>query len=437
MSKSLLKINEPESKHRAAKPGTRQILSSTGELEAKTAGTGVKASGYASLRGLSKQAVWDLPFRPWFLAAACLSVVSIGIWISFLQGHFGGFADDGITPLVWHIHEMLFGFGATVAVAFLLTAAQTWTGKRSLHGGGLIALTLVWLSVRVLLWSPAPGLQLLAIGLQALWWLGSIGYLASMLVRARSRRNYQFIPLLGAMMLLNLGFLLADFNGHTQLALHLARSVILLFGLMVGIVGGRVIPFFTGRGAEHAKVVATPLLDKLLPPVTLAGVIVFFTADLVSLPFTPATLLIAAGVLHLLRLWCWDPRATLRVPLLWSLHASYLALGLGLVAIGASYYTDAIRFSEALHLITVGTIGGMILAMMARVSLGHTGRPLQPHPALSLAFGLILLGALARVGLPLLGNPAWGWSLAALCWILSFGIFLWHYTPILCAPRKG
>ncbi|PKG74145.1 NnrS family protein [Shewanella sp. GutCb] len=411
-------------------PKTKQVLSSSGEVEMIAIEPGSK------LTKLASQPLWDLAFRPWFLAAALSSVVSITVWILFLHGQFLGLATAGLSPVIWHIHEMLFGFGATIAVAFLLTAAQTWTNRRSINGLPLMMLTLIWLAVRVLIWSADPNLLMLAVALQATWWLVSIAYIASMVIKSSSNRNYQFIPLLLAMMALNIGFLLADINGHTELALHLSRSAILLFGLLVGIIGGRVIPFFTGRGADNANVKTTPLLDKLIPIATLLGVTVFFTGYFIQLPFTPAPLLILAGVLHLLRLLNWNSITTLKVPLLWSLHGSYLALALGLIALGLSYHIELLRFADALHLITVGTIGAMILAMIARVSLGHTGRALKPHFSINIAFMLILLGALARVILPLVQQPILAWDISALCWIVAFSLFLWHYSSILLSARQ-
>lgn len=404
-------------------------LNASGEVEQ------VSEKMEGRLTKLTNQPIWDLSFRPWFLAASGLSILSLAIWLLYLNGQFTGFSSTGISPLVWHIHEMLFGFGATIAVAFILTAAQTWTKVRSINGAGLALLTGIWLTVRVLLLSSSVKWQLLAIVLQALWWLISISYLAYMVISAKSSRNYQFVPLLTMMMSLNIAFLLAEQFGDTALALHLSRSAILLFGLLVGIVGGRVIPFFTGRGAKKSHVKATPKLDNLLPIITVSGIAVFFSGYFVSLPFTPATLLILAGCLHLLRLYYWDPLSTLKVPLLWSLHVSYFALGLGLILLGASYLTETLRFADALHLITIGTIGGMIIAMIARVSLGHTGRSLKPAPSMSIAFALILIGAIARFVLPLMQLPLWGWDISAITWIAAFCIFLWHYTPILFSPR--
>lgn len=437
MSQTLHKIGEPQTSkdNKLRESNTQKFsfrLASTGEVEqvSKT-----RMAMPAPLSKITKLPIWDLAFRPWFISATALSVISLSIWILFLHGKISPFSVGGISPLIWHIHEMLFGFGATIAVGFLLTAAQTWTKIRSLNGLALLLLTGIWLAVRVLLLSHSVNLQLLAIALQALWWLVSIGYLTYMVSRAKSRRNYQFIPLLSAMMLLNLALLLADIFGDTQLALHLSRCTILMFALLVGIVGGRVIPFFTERGADGAKVKPTPLVDKLLPVVTLLCVSVFFSGHFIALAFTPAALLITAGILHLLRLYCWDPISTRKVPLLWSLHASYLALGLGLLLLGVSYLTDIIRFADALHLITIGTIGGMILAMIARVSLGHTGRALKPHGSMNIAFALIFFGALARFILPLFQQASLGWDIAAASWLIAFSLFLWHYTSILLSAK--
>ncbi|WP_394391385.1 NnrS family protein [Shewanella woodyi] len=431
MSKTLHSINEP-AKQQVSKARLNQQLHSTGELSGAE-----KNHLPPKLLSFTQQPLWDLAFRPWFLAGTLSSVLSVGIWILFLHGYLPTLASSGLTPVAWHIHEMLFGFGATIAVAFLLTAAQTWTNKRSINGSALLTLTLIWLMVRALLWSDDTRIQVLALVLQAGWWLACIGFLASMVIRAKSKRNYQFIPLLSVMMLLNLSFLIADFSGHTELALHLARTAILTFGLLVGIVGGRVIPFFTGRGADNAQVKATPILDKLLPVVTIIGIGIFFTGHFIALPFTPAVVLISAGIIHLIRLWHWDPLSTRKVPLLWSLQLAYLALGLGLVALGISYHIDLVRFADALHLITVGTIGGMILAMIARVSLGHTGRPLKPHPSLSIAFALMFIGTLVRFILPLLQMPIMAWDISAICWITAFSIFIWHYTHILMSARAS
>ncbi|WP_394205233.1 NnrS family protein [Shewanella waksmanii] len=392
-------------------------------------------SPQSTYSAIAEQPIWELAFRPWFLAASLLSCISLLIWSLALNGHVQLLSYTSLSPVTWHIHEMLFGFGATIAVAFLLTAAQTWTGKPSIHGWPLIGLTCLWLIARAAIWLANDGWQWLILFSQTAWWLACIGYLANMVISSKSRRNYQFIPLLLAMMTLNVGILLADYSGNLELARHLSRCAILLFSLLVGIVGGRVIPFFTSRGAQNAKVTPTPLLDKLVLLTAVTGTSIFLLSGLIDLPMTPATLLITTGILHLLRQWHWAPFATARVPLLWSLHAAYFALGFGLICLGGSYYVNWLSFADALHIITVGTLGAMILAMIARVSLGHTGRSLVVHWHMTAAFYLILLGCVLRIALPTIGQPVWGWNLSAGTWIAAFSLFIWHYWPILIAPR--
>ena len=148
-------------------------------------------------------------------------------------------------------------------------------------------------------------------------------------------------------------------------------------------------------------------------------------------------LLLVTAMLHLLRLYRWRGWTGLGVPLLWSLHLSYLFLPLGLLGLALAI-PDPVASKQLMHLLGIGAVAGMILAMMARVSLGHTGRPLEATLMISTAFALLATGALLRSLLPLLwpAQTLWGWRLSALCWIAAFAIFLWRYTPILLAARR-
>ena len=147
-------------------------------------------------------------------------------------------------------------------------------------------------------------------------------------------------------------------------------------------------------------------------------------------------LYLATGLLHLFRLLHWRGWLTLREPLLWSMHLAYLYIPLALFALALAG-GDPVAQKNAMHLLAVGTIGGMILAMMSRVSLGHTGRPLVVPNYLAVAFALVLLAALVRALLPMLAVSltAPAWQVSALLWIFAFSAFLWRYLPILTRPR--
>jgi uncharacterized protein involved in response to NO len=111
-------------------------------------------------------------------------------------------------------------------------------------------------------------------------------------------------------------------------------------------------------------------------------------------------------------------------------------MGIGYITLGISYYFEIVSFSSALHIITLGTIGTMILSMMSRVSLGHTARALQSNAWVNLSFATLLIASLLRFIFPLFSLPVLGYLLAGVGWTLGFGIFLVYYTPILMKARS-
>ncbi|PKI14009.1 NnrS family protein [Colwellia sp. 12G3] len=397
----------------------------------------------SSVSFIAKHPALDLPFRSYFLLAVTCSMFSLGIWAAYFNGYFT-FSDNGISPLAWHIHEMIFGFAATVAVGFVLTAAQTWTGQPSIKGLPVLAFIALWLMVRVALFINLPSTIVIAIILQSFWWLGAIAVFTRLVLKSNNRRNYLFIPLLSVLMLLNIALLLLDFNGHYELTRHIARTCVLMFCLLMGILGGRVIPFFTISGAKLSPITSPSWLTPLLTITSVSGVLVFFSSAFIDLPFSPAGLMITAGLLHLVRQSYWRSFATRNIALLWSLHLSYFSLGLGLILLGMSYQPLhgigfiqlGISFGDALHLITIAAMGLMIFAMMSRVSLGHTGRALTPSKLVSWVFILIILSALTRAFMPtLIFQPLLSWNISAFAWLIAGALFLKIYYPILTAKR--
>ena len=377
--------------------------------------------------------LFDLAFRPFFMGGAAVALFSMAAWLLLLNGQLN--LSLTLSPNIWHAHEMLFGFTAAIAVGFILTAVQTWTGQRSIHGKALILLCLYWLLARIFLISNFPGSLVLAIALQGLWWLAAISAFWRIVAGADNKRNYLFIPLLCTLAALNLSVLIAAATENTAMALHLARTSILQYGLLISVVGGRVIPFFTERGA-NTKIPSTPKLNKLLPIVSLMGILAFFSSYWLPLALTPAIIMMATGALHLCRLSHWKPLSTLRIPLLWSLHLSYAALSIGLLTLGASYLSSAIRFGDSLHIITIGAIGLMIVAMMSRVSLGHTGRTLTTTHSINLAFALLAIATLVRFIFAFFNQHLIAWNISGSLWMLAFALFLWRYIPILFSSRQ-
>ena len=296
------------------------------------------------LNKVHHHSVLDLPFRSYFLSAVLCSIFALTIWGAFLNGYIN-IGLSQLSPTTWHIHEILFGFAATVAVGFILTAAQTWTGKASIKGLAVLSFITLWLIVRVCLAMSLVAENEInqslflytAIALQLIWWLGSILVFAKLVLSSKNKRNYIFIPLLIALMLTNSSLLILDVNGDKALSLHVARTAVLLFCLLMGVLGGRVIPFFTVSGAKTSAIQQPNWLTPLITTLSLLGILAFFSGYFIQLPFTPAILMISAGLAHLIRLSYWRTTSTLKISLLWSLHLSYFSLGLGLILLGSSY----------------------------------------------------------------------------------------------------
>lgn len=376
--------------------------------------------------------LFAIAFRPFFLAAGWSATAWMLIWIIYLLK---GVPSLGtLNPILWHGHEMLFGFAGAVVAGFLLTASQNWTGLQSSTPGSLAGLVLLWLAAR---------LGFLFPGIVPLW-LTSIAdlaffpllasLLARVLVRARNGNNYILLPVLAGFTLLNLGIHLELHGVVRGIGTTALQATVYLVALLLVFMGGRVIPYFTGRRLPELRVRQWPWLDWTTLAVTFAVLAAFLWLgkDPVLAP-----LLLAAAALNFARLFAWSPWGTWRVPLLWVLHLGYLWLPIGFALQGAHLLGAPISWSAGVHALMAGALGGLTLGMMARVSLGHTGRPLEVHPVMAFAFALITLAAIARVGMTF--YPVSGWLLiaSALLWTTAFGVFAMMYTPILLKPRRS
>ncbi|WP_417778051.1 NnrS family protein [Stutzerimonas xanthomarina] len=383
-------------------------------------------------KALSIPPMWRLAFRPFFLGGSLFAMLAIPLWIAAWTGLWSGFQPTG-GWLSWHRHEMLFGFAMAIVAGFLLTAGQTWTGQPGVSGNKLIALAVVWLLAR-LGWLFGLPVALL-IPLDLLFMLGVAGLMGRMLWVVRQKRNYPIIAVLslmiGADVLVLCGVALGDDGLQRQGVL----AGLWLVAALMAIIGGRVIPFFTQRGLGHTEAVKPWLwLDVALLVGT--GLIAALYAVSVALQQHVAlgVLFLAIAMGHLLRLARWYDAGIWRVPLLWSLHLAMLWLVVAATGLALWNFGVLESSSSALHALSVGSMSGLILAMIARVTLGHTGRPLQLPPGIVGAFVLFNLGAASRVFL-ITEWPLLGLWLAAVCWALAFALYVWRYAPMLVAAR--
>ena len=376
------------------------------------------------------------PFRIFFLATAVYAGFVVFAWIAFL---FAGWPLPlGWAPLQWHSHEMLYGFVSAAIAGFMLTAMTNWTGARPLQGAGLLALLLVWLAGRVVMWVAAwlPGWLVSIVDLAFLPVLAI--YVSSVLLRHHNRRNFVLVAVLTFLTMGNLTMQIGFLSGEIGL---LKKGELLGFDLisvLIVIIAGRIIPAFTanwlrmqGHNAEAVKTF------RWLEILSLASVVSILVVDGFNIPgIWIGIAAIFAGSIHALRLAAWAGLKTRREPLLWILHLAYLWIVIALFLRGASYFTEAVSPSLWQHAMGVGGIATLILGVMTRVAVGHTGRPLR-----LLRFGLLIYlaitaAALLRISVAMeIMNFHIGVSLSAIAWVVAFSLFMIIYGPILASPR--
>ncbi len=390
--------------------------------------------------------LFSVGFRPFFLLAGAYSAVAVGAWSGWLAD-FGGWGEV-YPPAQLHAHEMLFGFALAAVAGFQLTAVPQWTGAAPLRGPGLAALAGAWLAGRLGVLAAGVLGPVAAMVLDLLFPLGLLVVIGSMLLGANNRRNYIFIVLLSVISLANLcwhldmmGVLEGSFAGAGDTALNLMLNLLLI---MITVIGGRVIPLFSANWLKRQGRELTIHHPAWLQGLCLGGLVAVTLAELFAPWLEPdlmgapiGALALATGLAHLARLWGWGGYRTLAHPLVWIMHLGYLWLCLAIMLKGGSYLGDIIPPAAARHAAGVGAIGTMIMAIMPRVCLGHTGRDLiLPRPMLA-AYALIVAAPLLRVASPFLDGDWYQAALlgSGLCWTLAFALFVWCFAPMLCAPR--
>jgi len=321
--------------------------------------------------------------------------------------------------MLWHAHEMLFGYAFAVIAGFLLTAVRAWTGRPTPSGLPLAAIAALWVLARgfALFSLPAAALADLAFAVAL-----AIG-IGRPLVASGNRRNWFFIALV-----LALGAASLAFQAWPRLGAVIGLDVVLF---VMAVMGGRVIPAFTNSGVPGgAGARRQPLLEKA----ALGAVLLLLVFDALSVD--TGILALAACALHAARLALWAPLKTRGKPILWILHVSYAWIVVHLALRGLAAF-ELVPAVAATHALTVGAIGGLTLGMMTRTARGHTGRPLAAGRAETAAYVLVQAAAVVRSLLPLAFPGAYGTmiALSGLLWFAAFALFTAVYIPILTRPR--
>jgi uncharacterized protein involved in response to NO len=380
-------------------------------------------------------ALFAYGFRPFFLAVGVAALVLVPWWAGSFA--FGIPLGSAWPPTLWHSHEMLFGFIGAAVAGFLLTAVPSWTGQRGFAGLPLMLLAALWALGRLLvassgLWPPA------IVAVVDLAFLPALaGLVAQPLLRSQSR-NTPLLLVLGLLWASNVAFyweLAALDATRAALALRAGIDVVLV---LVTVIGGRIVPAFTSSGLKTRGDVVALRAWRGITPVAIALMVAVAVVDVV-IPdgIVAGWIALAAALAQAIRMLQWRSLRTLRLPIVWVLHLAYAWLPVGLALKALALLNGAGIAAFWIHALTIGAIATMILAVMTRATLGHTGRPLAVSPSITVAYLLLAAAAVVRV----FGLAWWrhGYPavivVSALLWTAAFAVFVAIYAPMLWSPR--
>lgn len=385
------------------------------------------------VRSYSGPAILSFGFRPFFLSAGIWAALTVAIWMPMLAGQVA--LPTAFGPIEWHTHELIYGFVPAAVAGFLLTAVPNWTGRLPVTGTPLLALFLIWISGRVAIsisdWIGAP----LAAAIDLSFLVAVAAVAAREIIAGRNIRNLKVLAAVALLIVGNVVF-------HAEVLWGIwygygARIGISAAILLIMLIGGRIIPSFTRNWLVRQEPGRLPVpfskfdaAIMLISGCALVSWIVVPESDLTAL------LTVAAGIANAVRLARWAGERTVSEPLVLVLHVAYAFVPVGflLVAI-AIWRPDVVTMSGALHGWTVGAIGLMILAVMTRASLGHTGRPLTATLPITMTYAAVAMAGIARIiaAFDIAREPML--HLSATAWVLGFAGFAIIYAPILMKPR--
>lgn len=361
--------------------------------------------------------------RPMFLLAALWAVVVI-VWR--YRGESGGPASDALgSPVLWHAHEMIFGFAGAAFAGYTLTAAPSWSRRAPASGLPVAVLTGLWIAARIAI-AGVTGLPLMPVALIAtafFVWLAAL--LAGEAISGRSAKGALqagFAVLLGA----------ADLA--VILGLAEPRAAILVFALVLSVIGGRMVRAFTENRvlSEGAAPIPQAAIAGYLGA---TGIVAALVADATgAAAIAGAALVIAAGA-EALRLFLWQRAAVRHDALVLMLHLGFLWLPVGLALNGLALLgVEVLAAPDALHALTAGAMSCLIHAVAARAVARRTPeRLIAGWPGL-VGFACVWIAACLRLAdgyLPALGPSA------AILWVAGWSIYLMTLIPTLHgAPQR-
>ena len=383
--------------------------------------------GYAGL------ALFSHGFRPFFLAGAAWSAMAVLLWLPQFYGEIA--LPTAFAPRDWHIHEMLFGYLAAVVTGFLLTAIPNWTGSLPVAGMPLVGLFALWLAGRItVILSSTIGIALTAV-IDSTFLITLAGVALREIVVGRNWRNLRVLGILSVFITGNVVFHIeAAFWGTADYGIRIGIAAAI--GLIM-LIGGRIVPSFTRNWLARKESGRLPLPFSRFDALSIAlggATLAMWIARPVSL--ITSGLLVAAGVLHVIRLARWAGDRTIADRLVLILHIGYSFVPIGFFMTGVTaYWPQILPASAGIHAWT-SAIGIMTLAVMTRASLGHTGHDLAASRITEVIYGLAIIAGVARIAASI-GYTEVLLHVATFAWVGAFGGFVLAYGPLLVRQRRS
>jgi uncharacterized protein involved in response to NO len=372
-------------------------------------------------------------FRPFFLFGSIYAGLAILVWLPVFYGELT--LTSAFAPRDWHVHEMLYGYLPAVITGFLFTAIPNWTGRLPIQGTPLLTLVIVWIAGRLSVTFSAETGWLAAMLVDASFLSLVAAAAAREILAGRNWRNLNVVILVLLLLAGNVAFHLeAHFHGAADAGIRIGIAVIVM---LIGMIGGRIVPSFTRNWLvrENPGRLPAPFgrFDMIVVAVS-ALALMAWVADAAS-QYTGAALALA-GLLHLVRLGRWAGDRTWRERLVLILHVGYAFVPVGFLLNAASAF-GLVPTGAGVHAWMVGAAGTMTLAVMSRATLGHTGQQLTASPATQAIYAAVIVAALSRICAvielthsdPLL-------YLAALAWAAAFFGFAVSFGPLLVGWRS-
>lgn len=377
--------------------------------------------------------LWASAFRPFYFLGALYAPLLVAVWLGAFLGLWN--LPSGQSLKLQHGHEFIFGFSAAIITGIVLTALPSWAGTEEIVGRRLVLLVALWLCGRIAFWASPWLPALLPAAIDCLLFPAVFLMLAPQLLRAANRLYLLLLPILAALFAANLIFYLGLHTANDAeawLALRLAiYAIIVLYVLK----GGVLAPIFTGNVLRERGRGELPPCNMNLEIAAVGALLLLAVLDLAAAP-APWTggAALACALLHGWRTARWQGWRVADVPLVLVMHLGFAWLVLAFALKAAAELTGAVPEAAWLHAFTVGSLGLMMLGLMTRVSLRHTGRPLVVPPAMLVAYVLMFVAALLRLAATVhgLGNPVV--ALAAALWTAAFMLYFIVFCKTLVTP---